>query len=109
MEKVISSSSTAAINRIIGQGPNGFRCVAGCWKYIRHRPNDQLSRPTSMSFDSDGNIYVTDTGNNRVQKFELSMHICGKDDIGFHPTSGRDAYRSIRVVVTLVYLVESQP
>ena len=87
-------------NRIIGQGPNGFRCVAGC-SNTSGTGNDQLSRPTSMSFDSHGNIYVTDTGNNRVQKFELSMHICGKDDIGFHPTSGRDAYRSIRVVVTL--------
>ena len=64
-------------HRIIGEGPNGFRCVAGC-SNTSGMGNDQLSLPTSMSFDSYGNIYVTDTGNNRVQKFNLSMLVCGK-------------------------------
>jgi len=32
--------------------------------------NDHLAWPTSIAFDSDGNIYVSDTGNERVQVFE---------------------------------------
>ncbi|HSD05350.1 MAG TPA: 6-bladed beta-propeller, partial [Nitrosopumilaceae archaeon] len=30
----------------------------------------QFNKPDSMTIDSDGNLYVTDTGNNRVQKFD---------------------------------------
>ena len=62
--------------RIIGEGPNGFRCVAGC-SNESDLAQYQLNWPTSMSFDSDGNIYVTDTGNDRVQKFELTSSVCG--------------------------------
>ena len=30
----------------------------------------QLSTPHSIDIDKDGNVYVTDTGNNRIQKFD---------------------------------------
>ena len=48
-------------NRIIGSDENGFRCI-----------NDKLSSPVTMSFDSYGNIYVTDYYNDRTQKMSLS-------------------------------------
>ena len=32
---------------------------------------NQLDNPCSLSFDLDGNIYVTDTGNHRVQRFNI--------------------------------------
>jgi hypothetical protein len=54
-------------SRIIGSGPYGFRCLVGC-----HSPgsaSNQLYQPTTLSFDSYGNMFVTDTGNNRTQKF----------------------------------------
>ncbi|CAF4057558.1 unnamed protein product, partial [Adineta steineri] len=56
-------------NRIIGSGPNGFRCIIACAS-ISGSASNQLSSPSTLSFDSYGNIYVTDQGsNNRVQKF----------------------------------------
>ena len=57
-------------HRIVASGPNGFRCVVGCISGPG-TPSDQLWRPESMSFDSDGNIWVADTGNGRIQKFSL--------------------------------------
>jgi len=48
-------------HRIIGSDENGFRCI-----------NDKLSSPQTMSFDSHGNIYVTDRDNHRIQKISLS-------------------------------------
>ena len=49
-------------SRIIGSDENGFRCIFGC------STNEKLSSPITMSFDSYGNIYVTDRDNHRVQK-----------------------------------------
>ena len=49
-------------SRIIGSDENGFRCIFGC------STNEKLSSPMTMSFDSYGNIYVTDRDNHRVQK-----------------------------------------
>jgi hypothetical protein len=58
-------------HRIIGSGPDGFRCVVGC-SGSSGSTADELHSPYMMSFDSDGNIFVTDTGNQRIQKFLLS-------------------------------------
>ena len=55
-------------NRIVGSGPGGFFCVAGCL-YGAGWASNQLSSPSSMSFDSYGNMWVSDSGNGRVQKF----------------------------------------
>jgi len=57
-------------NRIIGSDENGFRCIFGC--FGGGSTNDKLSSPVTMSFDSYGNIYVTDRDNHRVQKISLS-------------------------------------
>lgn len=64
-------------NRIIGSGPNGFRCVVGCSALSGSSVN-QLYSPGMLSFDNYGNIFVTDSGNNRVQKFILENKFCGK-------------------------------
>jgi len=58
-------------HRIIGSDENGFRCIYGC------SMNDKLSYPVTMSFDSYGNIYVTDRDNNRVQKI-VKNQVCSK-------------------------------
>jgi hypothetical protein len=63
-------------NRIIGSGPTGFWCIIGCFG-LGSAPN-QLNNPQSMSFDSYGNIFVTDLGNQRIQKFVLATNSCSK-------------------------------
>jgi hypothetical protein len=63
--------------RIIGSGPNGFRCVAGCTGTSGSASN-QLYHPYSLSFDSYGNLYIVDIGNSRIQKFMLATNSCGK-------------------------------
>ena len=63
--------------RIIGSGPDGFRCVAGC-SGVYGSASNQLSNPHSMSFDSDGNIWVADLDNQRIQKFLLRTNSCGE-------------------------------
>ncbi|CAF1031063.1 unnamed protein product [Adineta steineri] len=64
-------------HRIVGSGPNGFRCLVGCSGSNGSAAN-QLTTPKILSFDSYGNMYVTDFGNNRVQKFILSTNLCGE-------------------------------
>jgi DNA-binding beta-propeller fold protein YncE len=57
-------------HRILGSGPNGFRCVAGC-SSVCGSSSSQLCYPSTFSFDTYGNIFVTDTSNSRIQKFIL--------------------------------------
>ena len=66
-----------ANHRVIGSGPNGFRCVVGCTGTSSGASN-QLRYPHSLSFDSRGNLYVTDVDNKRVQKFLLATNSCGE-------------------------------
>ena len=63
-------------HRIVGSGPSGFRCLIGCARVPGSAP-DQLSTPLGMAFDRYGNIWVADTGNSRIQKFDLSSNTCG--------------------------------
>ena len=62
-----------ANNRIVGSGPNGFRCVVGC-----DAGTSPLNHPRTVHFDSGGNLVVMDAGNNRIQKFFLISNSCGK-------------------------------
>jgi hypothetical protein len=55
-------------HRIVGSGPNGFRCLVGC--YGEGPQSNQLSYPFTLSFDRSGNMLVTDQDNHRIQKFE---------------------------------------
>jgi hypothetical protein len=62
-------------NRIVGSGPNGFRCLVGCSGTAGSASN-QFNWAQSLSFDSHGNMFVIDVGNNRIQKFVLSTNLC---------------------------------
>ncbi|CAF4893317.1 unnamed protein product, partial [Rotaria socialis] len=35
---------------------------------------NQLHSPISFSFDQEGNMYVSDSGNHRIQKFNIDQH-----------------------------------
>ena len=83
-------------HRIIGSGPDGFRCVAGCMT-SSGPASHQLSRPQGMSFDRDGNMWVADYDNRRVQKFMLRNHTTGKHDL-----------IALNVCAVFLTLVESQ-
>ena len=64
-------------NRIVGSGPNGFRCIAACSGSNGPAAN-QLYYPFGLSFDTFGNLYVTDSDNDRIQKFVLARNTCGE-------------------------------
>ena len=63
--------------RVVGSGPNGFRCVVGCSGKNGSVAN-RLNWPFGLSFDSYGNLFVSDTLNNRIQKFMLANNNCSK-------------------------------
>ncbi|CAF1035223.1 unnamed protein product [Adineta ricciae] len=62
-------------SRIIGSGPDGFQCIAGC-SGSSGSASDKLNNPRYMAFDSNGNIYVSDYGNSRIQLFTLEKSLC---------------------------------
>ncbi|CAF4131603.1 unnamed protein product, partial [Adineta steineri] len=72
--------------RILGSGPNGFRCLVGC-SGSGGSASNQLLNPATVSFDSYGNMYVTDTGNSRIQKFILSTNSCDETTSTVDPTT----------------------
>ena len=63
--------------RVIRSTSDGFRCIIGCADANGSR-SDQMLYPWSFSFDSDGNILVADTWNDRIQKFLLTRNSCSK-------------------------------
>ena len=69
--------SDQGYHRIVGSGPRGFRCVAGCTETSGSAAN-KLDHPYDLSFDNEGNLYVSDQYNNRIQKFLLATNACGE-------------------------------
>jgi hypothetical protein len=64
-------------SRIVGSGPNGFRCIAGC-SDESNEASYELNEPWSLSFDSHGNIFVTDWDEVQIKKFVLLTNACSK-------------------------------
>jgi len=52
----------------------------------------QLTSPHSIDIDKEGNVYVTDTGNDRIQKYDLDGKFILK--WGFEDTGGQGAKRT---------------
>ena len=66
-------------------------CIAGCTGVLGAGPN-QLNSAQSLAFDSNGSLYVSDQGNNRVQKFQI-IGDCGK----YTHTLGKSSSRTVNV------------
>ena len=64
-------------DRIVGSGPDGFRCLIRCTGSWGSR-FDELASPSSIAFDSYGTIFTTDTYNSRVQYFPLLTNSCSE-------------------------------
>ena len=63
--------------QVVGWGPNGYQCVAACNGGVGPS-SDTLSNPYGLYFDSYGNIFVSDTNYNRIQKFLIIINTSGK-------------------------------
>lgn len=60
-------------NRIVRWTENyaaGGICIVGCTGTVGLGPT-QLYTPRDLKFDASGNLYVSDQGNNRIQKFMI--------------------------------------
>ncbi|CAF4031138.1 unnamed protein product [Adineta steineri] len=66
-------------HRIVGSSLNGFQCLVGC--YGMGSPSNQLNSPLSFSFDRSGNMFITDTSNSRIQKFEYLEESCDNSSL----------------------------
>lgn len=64
-------------NRIIRSELNGFRCLIGCSR-SHGSASYELYHPENMAFDTQGNIYVSDRKNYRIQKFFLVTNTCSE-------------------------------
>ena len=67
-------------HRIVRWEPNARQgvCIAGC-SASRGNGANQLAEPRDVTFDWKGNLLVADTGNNRVQRYDLLIdQNCGK-------------------------------
>lgn len=62
-------------HRIIGSGPTGFRCIIGCRTKSSCQPRT-LEEPQALSFDSFGNLYVTEWLRGQIVKFSLASNSC---------------------------------
>lgn len=64
-------------NRIIGSGPNGFRCVVSCVDQTGPL-TERVYVPNTIGFNSRGDLIVADQGHDRVQMFQLKSNYCSK-------------------------------
>ena len=52
---------------LLEQNSSGYRCLIGCSG--NGSTSDRMYYPQTLSFDHNGNMFVTDTENHRTQKF----------------------------------------
>lgn len=67
-------------HRIVGSDNNGFRCLVGC-SGSPGSASDELFNPGVLAFASNGDLFVADNGNGRIQQFQLISNLCGKSMI----------------------------
>ena len=66
------------MNRVIRVGAGGAgRCIVGCTG-SNASPANQLSYPWTLAFDNEGNLFVIDAGNSRIQKFAIMFNGCSE-------------------------------
>ena len=73
---------------VAGNGRAGFAGDGGAADHA------QLSVPTGLAFDSRGNLYISDTGNNRIRRVTpggIITTVAGTGTAGFSGDSGRAA------------------
>jgi len=81
--------STGIIVTVAGNGEDGFSGDFG------PAVDASLSRPDRIAIDGDGNLFIADTGNNRVRRVDSSTGVittvAGNGNKGFHMVDGRVA------------------
>ena len=66
------------LHQIIGSDAQGFRCVAGCTG-SNGSASYELANPMNMYFAANGDFFVSDYSNHRIQKFQrLTSNTCSK-------------------------------
>ncbi len=83
--RVRKVSKSGVITSIAGTGENGFGGDNGS------ALSAQLSYPSGLQFDSAGNLYVADWGNNRIRRIDASgliTTIAGTGEFGFAGDEG---------------------
>jgi DNA-binding beta-propeller fold protein YncE len=73
----LSATTIVGNNRIVGSNANGFGCIIGC-SGSSGSASYELNHPWAISFDSYGDIFISDQGNNRIQKFSVMTDPSGK-------------------------------
>jgi sugar lactone lactonase YvrE len=68
----ISEAGNSRITRWLINSTFG-ECIAACSGVVG-TTSTQLQAPHSLTFDSNGSLYVADWGNNRVQKFQILQY-----------------------------------
>ena len=68
----IADSGNARIVRWTSNYATGGTCIVGCTG-TTGSGGVQLRSPRDLKFDRYGNIYVSDQGNHRVQKFDIDV------------------------------------
>ena len=70
----IADTNNHRIMRWEPHAPQGI-CIVGCSEPLnRGNGSDQLGEPKDVIFDLKGNLLVADTGNHRVQRFDLFVN-----------------------------------
>ncbi|CAF0829839.1 unnamed protein product [Adineta steineri] len=78
-------------NRIVRKGSSDFQYILNKNGTNKESPYE-LNQPESIRFDSHGNIYVTDTDRDRIQKFTLATNSCDEQLSNiFHPHACEDS------------------
>ena len=100
--RIVELSSSGSLIQAFGYGvANGEAkaetCTSGCQVGISGSGNGQLEAPQSLAIDSKGNVWVAETGNDRVQEFNEKGEYVAK--FGSEGT-GADEFKGPTEIVT---------